>query len=135
MKKVITGVRLFESSGQGRRGYRNNFFSCGEHRVDGVANTSFWRIWRQIGSEWRKLWRQTPHRLFHFKLDLTISLLYFWRLRGKPTVVTLNHFGLYLTICRHAKAFKVTLNHFTWRYCLVYWFLCMISKMGVKLII
>ena len=80
-------------------------FSCGEHRVGGVANTSFWRISRQIGSEWRRLWRQTPHRLYHFKLDLPISLLYFWRSRRKPTVVTLNHFGLYETICRHAKAF------------------------------
>ena len=56
MKKVITGVRLFESSGQGRRGYRNNVNvnverERGERRVDGVANTSFWRISRQIGSE------------------------------------------------------------------------------------
>ena len=56
-----------------------------------------------------------PHRLFYFKLDLPISLLYFWRSRRKPTVVTLNHFGLYETICRHAKAFEVTLNHFTLR--------------------
>ena len=28
-------------------------FSCGERRVEGVTNTSFWRISRQIGSEWR----------------------------------------------------------------------------------
>ena len=37
MKKVITGVRLFESSGQGRRGYINNCFP--------VVNIE-WRAWR-----------------------------------------------------------------------------------------
>ena len=54
--------------------------------------------------------------MFHLKLDLSISLLYFWLLRRKPTAVTVDHFGLCLTFCRQAKPFGVTLNHFTFRW-------------------
>ena len=34
--------------------------SCVKRRVDGVANTSFWRISRQIRSEWRKVMTLDP---------------------------------------------------------------------------
>ena len=54
--------------------------------------------------------QQTPLRLFHFQLDLSISLLCFWRLRRKPTAVLLNHFGLYKTFRRHAKPFHLTVG-------------------------
>ena len=35
-------------------------FSCVKRRVDGVAITSFWRISRQIRSEWRKVMTLDP---------------------------------------------------------------------------